>query len=201
MIVSSPSFHNPKLHIQTEKIELLLEVPMVASTSIRVIILAMHPSATVISAVHVAVPISATRIQPLTVVALRAISAVVHVLVIRAGGGIVRGGAVSIIVGRRPVGVIVVGRAIASAVPCRAVASGIVVCDAIAIAGCVVVGDTVARSAAVACGAIVICCAVVGCVVGVAGCAVSGVVGIVRHLVCFVCFVELSIRRYFCLPA
>lgn len=144
---------------------------MIASTGIRIVILAMHPGGPIVSAIHVPVSIGATRIHPFTVVTLRAISAVVHVLIISASCGIVCGAAVAIIVGRRAVSIIVVYGAVASAIRRR----------------------TIARvTVSVACGAIVVCSAVASGVVrvprgvigvpsGTVGGTVGIVVGVVRH--------------------
>lgn len=147
------------------------KVSVIASTGIRIVILAMHPGGPIVSAIHVPVSIGATRIHPFTVVTLRAISAVVHVLIISASCRIVCGAAVAIIVGRRAVSIIVVYSVVASAIRRR----------------------TIARvTVSVACGAIVVCSAVASCVVrvprgviGVPGGTVGGtvgiVVGVVRH--------------------
>lgn len=146
---------------------------MVASTRIRVVVLAMHPGGSIVSAIHVSVSIGATWIHPFTVVALRAVSAVVHVLVICTSGGIVCGAAVAIIVGRRAVCIIVVCGAIASAIRRRAVARITVpiACGAIVI------------YSAIACGIVCVPGSVVGVTSGTIGSTVGVVVGGVGHFV------------------
>ena len=154
------------------------KIPVVTSPRIRVIILTMHPRSAIIATIHIPMPIGTTWVHPLTVMALRAIGAVVHVLVIRAGAGVVRGAAVAVVVGGGPVGVVVGVGAVASPVACSpvarcAVAGGVVVAGAVA-------GRAIARGAVACCGT--------GCVVGVAGgtvgcagCTVGVVIGVVGH--------------------
>lgn len=89
---------------------------------------------------------------------LRAISPVIHVLVIRPSGGVVRGGPVAVVVGRCTVGV-VVG---CGSVACPAVARGVIVAG----------GGASGAGGAVAC-----------CAVGSAGGAVGIGVGVVSHFV------------------
>ena len=154
---------------------------MITRPRIRVIILTMHPRSAIIATIHIPMPIGTTRVHPFAVMPLRAIGAIVHVLVIRPRAGIVRGAAVAVVVGGGPVGVVVGVGAVASPVACSpvarcAVAGGVVVAGAVA-------GRAIARGAVACCGT--------GCVVGVAGgtvgcagCAVGVVIGVVGHFGC-----------------
>ena len=199
LINISPPYTSPEI---TPKLP--LKIPMITRPRIRVIILTMHPRSAIIATIHIPMPIGTTRVHPLTVMPLRAIGAVVHVLVIRPRAGVVRGAAVAVVVGGRPVGVVVgvgavAGSVACGAVACCAVARGVVVAGAVAsraVAGCAIAGRAVA------------CCGT-GCVVGVAGgtvgcagCTVGVVIGVVGHFCCwllllFGCFLVFGSGWFF----
>ena len=135
-----------------------LKIPMIASPRIRIIILSMHPRRPIIPSIHIPMPIRPARIHPFTMMSLRPIRAVVHVLVIRACAGVVRGAPVPVVVGRCAVRVVVGVAAVAATVACGAVASGPVAGSVVV--GCTVAGCTIAGGV-VACG-VVACGAVAG---------------------------------------